>query len=58
MKSWTRVEDVICPLLQANQSEEWNLEKVHWNIELEHERGKGYVGIIHHCYEEDPAISE
>ena len=48
-----RVSQVVQPPFQLDQSKEWSLQKVHWHIKLEHERGKDDVTKVEHYNDED-----
>ena len=47
------VEEVVDDSLHPDQFEERDLEEVHWDIELEHERRKDCIAIVQDCYDED-----
>ena len=50
-----RVEEAVDVTLRTDESEEWNLEKVHRDVELEHVGGKDGVGIVENYNGEYPA---
>ena len=54
MEFWVGVIERINEVLQANQSEKRNFKEVHWDVELQHVRGKDDVGVVENDYDEDP----
>ena len=50
----TGVEEVVNGTLQSDELEERDLQKVHGNVELQHERCKNCIAVVQDCYDEYP----
>ena len=48
-----RISQVVQSLFQLDNFKEWALQKVHWHIKLEHERGEDDIAEVEHYNDED-----